>query len=111
MRPLPTDKGTELLVGRWIPQSVARQGQTVHFRHPIVVRAVEHHPMTVRFQEGGLSQENLILSAGLLVSVVNRQNLHRIQNTTGDLQRFAMKLVRIAPVQDAHSGRSAQALT
>jgi hypothetical protein len=32
--------------------------------------------MTVAFQEGGLSQKNLVLSAGLLIIVVNRQNLH-----------------------------------
>jgi hypothetical protein len=37
--------------------------------------------MTVRFQEGSLGQENLIFSAGLLVSVVNRQDLHQAQDT------------------------------
>jgi len=40
--------------------------------------------MTVAFQEGDLSQENLILSTGLLITVMNRQNLHRLQTTIGD---------------------------
>jgi hypothetical protein len=59
----------------------------VHLPHPIVVRGVAHHLMTVGFQEGGLSQEDLILSTWLLVTVMNRQNLHQLQNNIGTLYR------------------------
>ena len=79
--PLPADQSPELTIRRGVPNRVFRQGQTVHVLDLVVVHLATHHAVASGLQESGFVHEDLVLAAGSLVPVVDRQDLHRAQIT------------------------------
>ena len=79
--PLPADQSPELTIRRGVPNRVFRQGQTVHVLDLVVVHLATHYAVVPGLQEGGFVHEDLVLAAGSLVPVMDRQDLHRAQIT------------------------------
>jgi hypothetical protein len=68
--PPRTYQAAQLAVGRHVEHRSPGHGGSTHFRQAIVMSGVADHLMPVSFQQGRLSGENLILTAGLLIMVV-----------------------------------------
>jgi len=64
-------KPAQLAIGTLVPDRGAGQGQGPHVLYAVVVVGVAYYPMTTSFQETAFGGEDLVLTAGLLVVLVN----------------------------------------